>query len=110
MKPLNKCQVCGKSVQGTPLCEECEKKTFEEHKGGKTFLTFLVTIVFVGALYLSFETYKKRQSEFNPEILSSATGNLLDLAIGFAKSPYVIVPAGILMVILALLIGVKITK
>jgi predicted nucleic acid-binding Zn ribbon protein len=110
MKPLNKCQVCGKSVQGSLLCETCEKEVLEKQKGRRTTLTLITGIVLVGIIYLFWTEYSKKQSQVDPSIITSALNSFVGMVSGFMGSPYAAIPAILIFIIAAFIIGLKIAK
>ncbi|MFV2040943.1 MAG: hypothetical protein ACC644_03030 [Candidatus Hydrothermarchaeales archaeon] len=110
MNPMNKCQICGKSTQGSPLCIECESQVLKGQRGRKTLLTLLVGVAMAGALYLVWSEYGGRQSEVNTGIVTGAAGNVIVMGVEIARSPFIVVPLILLAILVAFYWGLKVTR
>ncbi len=107
---MNKCQVCGKSVRGSLLCEECEKIELTNKRPRGYILSGLLGIILVGAVYYAYQAFKEREADINYSIFTDAYYGIIAAGRGFIASPYMLVPVVVIFIILAFIIGVKISK
>jgi len=110
MKPLSKCQMCGKSVRGSLLCEECEREVLEKQRTKRYLLSALAGVVMVVSAYLLWRGFQERRSEVEPQIIVGLGEKAWLSLSDFARSPYMLVPTIIVLVLAALYFGVKLSK
>ncbi len=110
MKPMNKCQVCGKAVQGSLMCEDCESEVLEMQKGRGYLLSGLLGIVFIAVLFLLWKGYRENQSQIDLGIVTGGLGRFMETVSAFLASPYILIPTVIFFIIIAFLVGVKLSK
>ena len=110
MNPMNKCRICGKSTQGSPLCVECESQVLSGQRGRKTLLTLIVGIAMIGALFLAWGEYGGRQSEMDAGIVTAPAGNFMAQAVEISRSPFIVIPLMLVAIFAAFYWGVRLTR
>jgi hypothetical protein len=110
MKPTNRCQICGKSTQGSPLCEDCEGEVLEKQKGSRIVLSGIVGVILAGAVYVVWNEYSEKQSQVDSTIVTGAFGNFFSMGTGAIRSPFIFAPVLLILIVLAFYWGVRITK
>jgi len=107
---MGTCQVCGKSVRGTPLCEQCEKEALEKQRGRMYLLTVLMSLILIGAIYFLYTSYKEKQSQIDLSVVPSTYNAVIAISRDVIASPFIMVPAVLVLIILVFIIGTKMTK
>jgi hypothetical protein len=102
--------MCGKSIRGSLLCGTCEKEVLEKQKSRKLLLSGILIIATVGIVYFLWNEYQARQSQVDLSIVSRAYTNLIGSGKGILASPFLFVPAIVLLLVVAFLIGTKLAK
>jgi hypothetical protein len=110
MKPMNKCQMCGRPTQGAPLCEACESEVLKKHKSGSIVLSGVVGLILLGAVYFAWNEYSEKKSQIDPTIVTGSLENFLAFGNVAVRSPFIVIPVLLIFIILAFYWGVKLAR
>jgi hypothetical protein len=102
--------MCGKSIRGSLLCETCEKEVLEKQKSRKWLLSGILIVATGGIVYLLWNEYQEKQSQVDLSIVSRTYINLIGAGKGILASPFLFIPAVVILLIVAFLIGTKLAK
>lgn len=110
MKTMNQCQMCGKSISGGLLCEACEKEMLEKHKGKRYILSGITGIILAGAAYFVWGWFQENRDQVDFSVVYRFYNSSITLGKAILASPYLFIPLVLVLLILAFIIGTKLSK
>jgi nitrogen fixation-related uncharacterized protein len=110
MTPMNKCQICEKPTQGTPLCVACESEVLKKQKGRSMVLSVAMGLIMIGAVYFVWNEYSGKKSQVDPTIVTGSLENFLATGTAILRSPFILAPVLLILIVVAFYWGVKLTK
>ncbi|RMF89730.1 MAG: hypothetical protein D6733_05685 [Methanobacteriota archaeon] len=110
MKAVKKCRSCGKSIPGGYLCEECERKVLETHRGRRYLLSGATGIILIALIYVVWTEYQEKRGEIDLSVFSRFSSAIAAYARAVLASPYLLIPLVIVMIIAAFIIGTRLSK
>jgi uncharacterized membrane protein len=102
--------MCGKSVQGSHLCPKCEQEVLGKQKSRRFLLTGITGIILAYIVLAVWREYTAKRSEVDFTIVSSFYDWSISRGIDILRSPFMFIPAVLILLIIAFLIGTKLTK
>jgi hypothetical protein len=102
MTPMNKCQICEKPTQGTPLCVACESEVLKKQKGRSMVLSVAMGLIMIGAVYFVWNEYSGN--------VTGSLENFLATGTAILRSPFILAPVLLILIVVAFYWGVKLTK
>jgi predicted nucleic acid-binding Zn ribbon protein len=102
--------MCGKTVHGSLLCDDCMKEILDKQRSRKYLLSLFMVIIIVGGVYFAWLDYQEKQSDIDTNIFKRWYDTAQESGFAFINSAWVFVPVLIFLIVIAFVIGTRISK
>ena len=97
-------------MRGSYLCKECEEVVLKTHTTRRHFLSAVMGLLIIAVLYMMWAGYQANKDEVDFGLVEQRYDNFLSLMNASLDSPLILIPAVLLLIIVAFIIGTKLSK
>ena len=97
-------------MRGSYLCKECEEVVLKTHTTRRHFLSAVMGLLIIAVLYMMWTGYQANKDEVDFGLVEQRYDMFFSsLQVGL-NSPLLLIPAVLLLIIVAFIIGTKLSK